>query len=340
MNWCTKRIHRWKMKTIRTSIRPHCLARMSIFLTAAALIVGMAGCAGCGQPRSQNLEIRTWYDLDAVRDNLAGHHTLMNDLDSTTPGYEELAGPTADEGRGWYPIGIFSQGSVMEFIGTLDGQGHEIRDLFIDRPDPEPPNHGSAIGLIGVLGQRGVVENIGVVNVTVIGTYYVGGLVAYSGGTVSKSYCTGKVTGLGEVGGLVGCCLRSGTVGNSFSTASVNGSHSVGGLVGALGTLLHPSYGTISDSYSAGTVTGERDVGGLVGLSYRDTVSNCFWDTEASGQAASCGGTGKTTAQMKNVATFSGVGWNIVAIAPNETDVAHIWNIVDGVTYPFLAWQL
>ena len=40
-------------------------------------------------------EIRTWYDLDAIRDNLCGNYTLMNDLDSTTAGYEGLASPAA-----------------------------------------------------------------------------------------------------------------------------------------------------------------------------------------------------------------------------------------------------
>jgi len=66
----------------------------------------MAGCGGgCDgyNPPSQNLKIRTWYDLDAVRNNLRGHHILMNDLDSTTAGYEDLASPTANGGKGWQP---------------------------------------------------------------------------------------------------------------------------------------------------------------------------------------------------------------------------------------------
>ena len=72
----------------------------------AALIAGMVGCDGDGYtPPSQDLEIRDWYDLDAVRNNLDGHHTLMNDINSTTPGYQELAGPTANGGQGWKPIG-------------------------------------------------------------------------------------------------------------------------------------------------------------------------------------------------------------------------------------------
>ena len=57
------------------------------------------------------------------------------------------------------------------------------------------------------------------------------------------------------------------------------------------------------------------DVGGLVGRNYQGTVSNSFWDTETSGQATSAGGTGKNTTEMKDIATFSGAGWNIIAVA-------------------------
>ena len=85
------------------------MKRIGIFLIIAALITGMVGCV----PASQNIEIRTWYDLDAVRDNLDGNHTLMNDLDSTTPGYEELASQTANEGEGWQPI----EGFYVTFDG-------------------------------------------------------------------------------------------------------------------------------------------------------------------------------------------------------------------------------
>jgi hypothetical protein len=52
------------------------------------------------------------------------------------------------------------------------------------------------------------------------------------------------------------------------------------------------------------------------------------------------GGTGKTTAEMKSITTFSGAAWNIVAVASvGVRNPAYIWNIVTGVTYPFLSWQ-
>jgi len=95
-------------------------------------------------------------------------------------------------------------------------------------------------------------------------------------------------------------------------------------------------------------VAGYSNVGGLVGLNfairvhddYPAIVSNSFWDTETSGMEVSDGGVGKTTAQMQNIATFSGAAWNIIAVAnPGMRNPSYIWNIVNGVTYPFLSWQ-
>jgi len=92
---------------IAASVKRQYPAKPSIFMLVVAFLVGTLGyggsCGGdgCGgppcptPPPSQNLEIQTWYDLDAVRDNLAGNHTLMNDLDATTAGYQELAGRAA-----------------------------------------------------------------------------------------------------------------------------------------------------------------------------------------------------------------------------------------------------
>jgi hypothetical protein len=390
------------------------------------------------------MEIWDWYDLDAIRNNLSGSYILMNDLDSTTPGYAELASPTANHGKGWEPIGIL--GSSDSFTGIFDGQGHEIRDLFVNRPD-----QFRDAGLFGIV-DHGVVENLSVVNVTVIGNHSVGGLVglnkgtisnSYSagsvagnssvgglvgrsydgavsnsyfagsvtggghagglvgsnwGGTVSSSYATGSVTGTSCVGGLVGdnngCTVSNSyssgsvygsdyvgglvghnngcTVSNGYSTGSVTGNYTVGGLVGwndagtvnncystgsvignfRVGGLLGangqneidvPS--TVSNSYSTGSVTGETYVGGLVGENAKGTVSDSFWDTETSGQSISSGGTGKTTAEMQNITTFSGADWNIIAVAdpsirnPCSSNRTYIWNIVDDVTYPFLSWQ-
>jgi hypothetical protein len=249
--------------------------RVCVFLIAVALIAGMIGCDGDG---SQNLEILDWYDLDAVRDNLSGNYTLMNDLDSTTAGYDELASPTANGGKGWEPLGIL--GGTASFTGTFDGQGYEIRDLFINRPDQ------IRIGLFGMIDFGAVMKNLGVVNVTVIGDRIVGGLAGFNWATISNSYSTGSVTGNEEVGGLVGDNV-GGTLRNCYSIASVTGENDVGGLVGQNeATTVNDSYliGTVSDSYSKGNVTGQSSIGGLVGaIVHRVMVENSYSDGSVTG---------------------------------------------------------
>ena len=272
------------------------MVKVGIFLITVALIVGMVGCVD-----HHPIEIQTWYDLNAIRDNLGGSYLLMNDLDSNIAGYEELVSETANQGKGWQPIGAFiTNYGYRGFDGILDGQGYEMRDLFINRPDED------AVGLFCHVGREGVIKNIGMVNVTVIGRMRVGGLVGLKGdGNVSNSYATGSVSGSIDVGGLVG----------------LNGS------------------GNVSNSYSTGSVAGDAHVGGLVGWNSGGIVSNSFWDTQTSGQATSDGGTSENTTQMMDIATFSDAAWNITAVALNETNPAYIWNIVDGLTYPFLSWQ-
>ena len=326
------------------SRRNFCVARISILLIMIALIAGMEGCLF--PPATKNLEIRTWYDLEAIRDNLSGHHVLMNDLDSTTAGYQELASPTANDGKGWHPI--IGAGGDPPFTGTLDGQGYEIRDLFIDLPGI------GYVGLFSIVGESGRIENVGVVNADVNSTAYIGSLVGVNLGTVSNSYSSGTVSCWLSAGGLVGNNVgtvsnsyssgnvtsiygggslaggNSGTVSNCYATGSVTSGQGAGGLVGT-------NNGTVVNCYSVGSVTGDSDIGGLVGYS-EGTVGNSFWDTETSGQATSAGGIGRTTTQLRDITTF--LAWNITTVVnPGARNPAYIWNIVNNVTYPFLSWQ-
>jgi hypothetical protein len=186
------------MKIMSGSKRQRNAAGLSIFLTMVVLIVGMVGCS------LPPLQIRDWYDLHAIRNNLGGRYCLMNDLDSGTPGYRVLASAMANGGQGWQPIGT----SGDPFSGSFDGQGYEIRDLFTDRPDED------GVGLFGLLDERGVIKNVGLVDATVAGKRYVGGLAGNNSGTLGNSYFSGRVTGDQCVGGLVG--ISEGTISNSY----------------------------------------------------------------------------------------------------------------------------
>jgi hypothetical protein len=310
--------------------------------------------AACAITAIFAMGIWDWEGLNATRNNLGGSYVLMNDLDSTGADYEELASSTANEGQGWQPLGTEDQ----PFTGGLYGQGHKIRDLFIDRPEE------NEVGLFGFVGGGGVIENVGLVNASVTGYERVGGLAGsnWEGSTVSNSYSTGSVNGYKRVGGLVG--WNRGSVSKSYSSVRVTYARSVGGLVGY-------NTGSVTDCYSGGSVSGFEYVGGLIGTNHiGGAVSNCyssatvkyelppkgglvgcnymflggvrdsFWDIQTSGQDGSAGGTGKNTAEMKDVDTFSSAGWNITGVGDLGTrDRSSIWNIIDSETYPFLSWE-
>jgi hypothetical protein len=81
-------------------------------------------------------------------------------------------------------------------------------------------------------------------------------------------------------------------------------------------------------SYATGAVTGSQNVGGLVGIEDSSTTTDAYWDVETTGQPASAGGTGLTTAQMTGLAARE----NLVGFVIPEP-----WLLTDS--YPVLDWE-
>ncbi len=150
---------------------------------------------------------------------------------------------------------------------------------------------------------------------------YIGGFVGHFDGsswigTITECYAEGDVTTTGDfVGGFVGL-FELGAAGTKiqdcYARGNANGNDYVGGFTGYdTGNIL---WQLTDNCYSTGTTTVVgANSGGFCGHQEApaDAITNCFWDTETSGDATSDGGTGKTTAQMKTVATFSSAGWDI-----------------------------
>ncbi len=157
---------------------------------------------------------------------------------------------------------------------------------------------------------------------SVLGNNHVGGLVGYSSGPINNCYSSGNATGSVKVGGLIGISYQS-TINNCYATGNAHGSSSVGGLAGNL-------YGASSSNcYSTGFIQGNSNyIGGLVGEGFSGSVSNSFWNVQSSGQTTSQGGTGKTSLEMKNIATYLNAGW----------DLSSIWLVNSHINsgYPFL----
>jgi len=178
-------------------------------------------------------------------------------------------------------------------------------------------------------------------NGDVSGERTLGGLVGsnWVNGVVKNSYSTGDVDGNTTVGGLVGG--NWGTVSDSYATGEVSGEENVAGLVGYNSDM-------VSNSYATGNVSGNSNVGGFVGENDEGKVQNSFWDVNTTYQDDSDGGTGKTTVEMKDVATFTNTTadglnepWDFVENPYDDEGNEDIWdidkNINDG--YPFLSWK-
>ncbi|MFC6283367.1 two-partner secretion domain-containing protein, partial [Polaromonas aquatica] len=216
-------------------------------------------------------------------------------------------------GAGFNPI---ARGSDV-FTGNLDGGGHVVDQLLINRPAE------NNVGLIGSM-NGGTVSNLGLTGGTVSGNQTVGSLVGYNNGLVTNSHSSADVySSVYSGGGLVG--VNTGTVSNSYASGFVFSAFYAGGLVGT-------NAGTVSGSYATGTVSGFSDTGGLVGLDNSGTVSNSFWDTQTTGQATSAGGTGITTADRMKAQTFIDAGWNASNVGGDGTT----WRIYEGHTGPLL----
>ncbi|WP_411877763.1 YDG domain-containing protein [Polaromonas sp. YR568] len=268
-------------------------------------------------------------------------------------------------GAGFNPIA-----SGAQFFGTLDGGGHVIDQLVINRPGD------TDVGLISLM-NGGTVSNLGLTggsvtgddnvgalvgrsigtiinshsSAAVNGSQRTGGLVGTNAGTISNSYASGDVSGSIYTGGLAG--TNSGTVSGSYATGTVLGSNA-GGLVGVNSNAISNSYasgavgtasdhttgglaginsGTITSSYANGLVQGSSETGGLVGWDNIGTVTASFWDTQTSGQAGSGGGgTGILTADMMKAQTFTDAGWNASNVGGDGTT----WRIYEGHTGPLL----
>lgn len=189
-----------------------------------------------------------------------------------------------NNGQGFTPIG----NNTKIFSSRLDGLGHTISNLTINRPDRD---------YVGLIGRSDMfAQNIGLTNANIIGAnnvgavagriallrntyatgsvlgnYRVGGLAGWVASSVSDAYATSNVTGRSRIGGLIGdtnAITRSYATGNVTNNIAEANDSLVGGLAGV-------TFGSVSQSYATGDVTvrsiaSNNDnivgIGGLVGI--------------------------------------------------------------------------
>ena len=171
--------------------------------------------------------ITTWEELAALAGASGDHHLALT-LDALNPAHysDPAANLTAwTTGAGWLPI--------AGFVGSLDGRGFEIQNLFINRPTT------AYVGLIGDLG------SVDLLNITM------------RGATVTGQSAVGALAGrsIHALASAVNCCAYGGTI------------HATGGESGALFGRYQGSFVDLLYTES-NTVTAEGSsgrAGGLVG---------------------------------------------------------------------------
>ena len=262
---------------------------------------------GCPEYQCKGYELVADLDFDSDNDN---------DVDA-----DDHDGHFWNNGNGWTGIAAADQG-WKGFKGTLEGNGHTIYNLYMQRDDhtvrspQHPANHGH--GLFGTLGRGGVIRNLGLVNVDITAgspyndsiypglppdsswppgrQYQVGAFAGNNRGLIQGVYVTGRITVTGDndsVGGIVGEQWPAGELRDSYTnmeitTTSTGEDSNLGGLVG----FLHLS--RIYNSYAAGSITGPADGvfgGGLIGniwpvRSSRAQIVNSFSVADVSASAA------------------------------------------------------
>ena len=269
---------------------------------------------------------------------------------------------------GWVP--------VPEFTAALEGNGHTVSNLFINRT-------GDKTGLFASLGSAGGVRNLKLVSVNVTGGSSTGALVGENNGHVSAVSAIGSVsssgTSVARLGGLAGHNTSTGKVLGSYAEVAVTGgadTSKVGGLVGRnegeiaaayatgavkgnsqVGGLVGENFsdatvtGAITASYSRGLPTGigatPADVGGLVGKKEgtTSTVTDSYYDKYTSKQDDTGKGEAKSTDELVSPTGYSGIyaNWNLdLDNADNDNDPAtggdSPWDFGGGEDYPVLVY--
>lgn len=199
----------------------------------------------------------------------SGHELTQSlDFDTNSDGVVDDQDLYWNQGQGWEPVGIspfYVSGiyasmsgvreGLMAYTGTFYGNGHQIKNLMINRPDRD------SVGLFGamlnLISQPNIL-NVGLTgpNASIIGKKQVG---AFSGQNayVFESYSTVDVSGEDDVGGLSGF---GGSCYASLSTGNVSGQDSIGGLIGDA-----TSNSEITACFSTGAITSRTSAGGLFG---------------------------------------------------------------------------
>jgi len=210
-------------------------------------------------------------------------------------------------------------------------------------------------GLVGWA--EGFAPGVAITNVRtdglVTGGGFAGGVVGSAWGvSIERASSTAMVQGE-TAGGVAGQAYDPGNVGSaisdSYSTGSVSATPtSTGYIGGVVGSTCNLGPMPLLRTYFAGTLTraGSATSGGVLGgtgpcvvsVGTQAPSSGNLWNSDTTGAAGAGGtvGVARTTAQMKQIGTYTALGWSIVN--GWEPAGSSTWGICPQVNdgYPFL----
>lgn len=216
--------------------------------------------------------------VETGEDSFAGKTVkLKNDIDL---GGVTALGYTIRDNR-WFPIGMYNK-----FAGTLDGQGHSIKGVFIDE------RSRNEVGLFSALERTATIKNLtveGVIN----GGDYVGGIVGKNANArIENCSFKGEISAgseYGYIGGIAG--FGSGTIIGCKTYGSMNVRLSFvsdsllnGASGGIIGYMTGPTTVISSCENNMNIVSNGLSLGGIAGQSMMmSKIENCINNGSVSG---------------------------------------------------------
>lgn len=225
------------------------------------------------------ITVSNLHQLALMGANLSASYVLTRDIDAsaTDASTESFNAAGIWSATGWVPIGT----QLAGFSGTLDGAGHTISGLSLDRTT-------TYAGLFGYVDTSGSIADLSLEGGRIVSSgSYVGALAGYSAGTIAGSISGASVGGSTHVGGLVG--YNAGSISSSSASGSVGAAPGIT-YVSSAGGLVGSNDGTISQSFATGAVSGSSNVGGLVGYSNGGTITGSHATGAVTGTSSYVGG--------------------------------------------------
>lgn len=237
--------------------------------------------------------IKTTQQLDNIRKDLYAFYRLENDIVFEKKDFSKT-GNFYNEGKRWEPIGSREN----PFDGSLDGNGHCIKGLIIDRPDER------YCGLFSYT--YGEIKNLKISNFNVIGGAGQACLTAYNYGIIDGCYNINPVKFIKNPENNYSCdsgifsYYNYGTIMNCYNLGDIESCNSVGAMAymnsGVIkqcynaGNIISDDYsaagiaitnsGRVCDSYNTGDIEADGFTGGIVAdinaESSSDPIMNCY----------------------------------------------------------------